>query len=500
MQKRFVSIWFRYLTTDWLCIRKPELFHVPFVFAASIHNRKVITAVNSIAEADGILTGMPVADAKAMVPQLEVFDEKQDRNTKLLKAIGEWCIRYSPTVALDAPDGLVLDVTGCTHLWGGELQYLQELIHRFKSKGYYIQIAMADTVGAAWALARYGTNGSVVESGKQAEALLSLPPAALRLEIEVLQRLQKLGLYNIRSFISMPRSVLRRRFGEGMLQRLSQALGSEEEPLVSIHLVEPYQERLPCLEPIRTASGIEIAIQKLLESLCQRLYKESKGIRKVVLKCYRVDGRIEQVEIGTNKASHHIPHLFKLFELKISSIEPALGIELFVIEATKVEEISPSQEALWLENAGKNMEELSELLDRLSARIGSEAIHRYFPDEHFWPERSIQLASSIIDKPAVIWPTEKSRPTLLLSRPDKIEVTAPIPDYPPMTFRYKGKLHYVKKSDGPERIEREWWLEAGEHRDYFQVEDEEGKRYWLFRSGHYSDTDTSDWFIHGFFA
>ncbi|WP_207424578.1 Y-family DNA polymerase [Desertivirga brevis] len=500
MQKRFVSIWFRYLVTDWLCIRKPELLHVPFVFATSIQNRKVITAVNSIAEADGIHTGMPVADARAMVPVLEVFDDKVDRNVKLLKAIGEWCIRYSPIVAINAPDNLVLDVTGCTHLWGGESQYLHELISRFKSRGYYIQTALADTVGAAWAMAHFGLNGSVIESGKQAEALLPLPPTALRLEMEVLERLHKLGLYQVRNFVSMPRSVLRRRFGEGILQRLSQALGTEEEPLSPIHIIEPYQERLPCLEPIHTVSGIEIAIQKLLDVLCQRLYKESKGIRKAVLRCYRIDGRIEQVAIGTNKATHHIPHLFKLFQIKISSIEPALGIELFVIEATKVEEISPSQEALWLENAGQNMEEVSELLDRLSARIGAECIHRYFPEEHFWPERSIKLAVSIIDKPTAIWPTDRYRPTLLLSKPEKIEVSAPIPDYPPMTFRYKDKLHYVKKSDGPERIEREWWLDPGEHRDYYQVEDQEGNRYWLFRSGHYSDTATSDWYIHGFFA
>lgn len=500
MQKRFVSIWLRYLTTDWLCIRKPELHNGAFVFAASIQNRKVITAVNPLAEADGIHPGMVVADAKAMMPELKVFDDKSERNFKLLKAIAEWCIRYSPIVAMDAPDGLILDVTGCTHLWGGESQYLQELIKRFNSKGYYIQAAIADTVGTAWAMAHFGSHGSVVDSGKQAEALLSLPPEALRLEIEVLQRLQKLGLSQIRSFITMPRSVLRRRFGEGILKRLAQALGTEEEPLTPIQVIEPYQERLPCLEPIRTAVGIEIAIHKLLESLCERLFKESKGLRKAVLKCYRIDGRVEQVEIGTNKASHHIPHLFNLFKLKIASIEPALGIELFVMEATKVEDISPSQEALWLENAGGNMEELSELLDRLSARIGSECIQRYFPDEHFWPERSIKLASSIIDKPAAIWPTERNRPTLLLNKPDKIEVSAPIPDYPPMTFRYKGQLHYIKKSDGPERIEREWWLDPGEHRDYYQVEDQEGKRYWLFRSGHYSDTASSDWFIHGFFA
>lgn len=498
MQKRFLSIWFRYLTTDWLSIRQPELSKLPLVFAIPERGRKIITAMNAPAQTEGIRQGMPVADAKAIVPGLQVFDEKPGRDLKLLKALGEWCIRYSPVVGIDPPDGLLLDISGCSHLWGGEASYREEIITRLKSKGYHVRAGIADTIGTASAIARFGKEPYIVEMGKQTEALLSLPAVALRLEANILQRLHKLGLHHITSFISMPRSVIRRRFGEGLLQRISQALGQEEEYLETIQVVDPYQERLSCLEPIRTATGIEIAIRRLLESLCERLQNEGKGLRIAILKCYRLDGKIEQVEIGTNKASNQVSHLLKLFALKISGIRPALGIELFTLDAAQLEEVPLLQEAIWTGSPGLENKELVELLDRLAAKIGMDKIHRYLPDEHFWPERSVKAVPSLTEKASTPWRTDRPRPTLLLSKPVLIEVTAPIPDYPPISFRYQGKLHYINKADGPERIEREWWIDAGDHRDYYQVEDEAGQRYWLFRSGHYGESQR--WFIHGFFA
>ena len=294
---------------------------------------------------------------------------------------------------------------------------------------------------------------------------------------------------------------MRRRFGEGFLLRFDQALGNEDEPLKYIQPVEPYIERLPCLEHIRTATGIEIAIKTLLEQLCRRLQDEGKGARALILKGYRVDGRIIAANIGTNGPSHHVGHLFKLFELKISSLEPDLGIELFTLEAQKVEDVEPGQEILWSpEGCGLDDVSLAELLDRITNKTGAGNIRRYLPQERYWPEQSIKPARSLKDKPATTWRTGRPRPSLLLPRPEPIEVTALIPDYPPMVFIYKNKIHQVKKADGPERIEREWWLDKGEHRDYYQVEDETGQRYWLFRSGHYSGNHSKQWFIHGFFA
>src|SRR6266487_3060526 len=427
MQKRFVTIWFRYLKTDWFTIRQRRFHNVPFVLASPDHGRMIITEANPLAQAQGINIGMALADARTIIPSLLFFDDKPELSVKLLKTIGEWCIRFTPIVSIDLPDGLILDATGCAHLWGGDEPYLKGIIMRLKNLGYNVRASLADTIGSSWAIAHFG-RASIIKPREQMAALLPLPSAALRLEQDILERLQK-----------------------------------------------------------------------LLEMLCHRLQQEQKGLRMACFKCYRIDGKLEKIDIGTNRASNNIVHLFKLFELKISSIEPALGIELFILEASKVEDALPVQEKLWERACGLDDVKIAELMDHLANKIGTNNIHRYLPDEHYWPERSVKPASSINDKADALWRSDKLRPIQLLSKPEPIEVTAPIPDYPPMLFRYKNKLHKIKKADGPERIEREWWLEEGPHRDYYRVEDEDGCRYWLFRSGHYTDK-TYQWFIHGFFA
>jgi protein ImuB len=499
MVKRFVSIWFRHLVTDWFALRQPQLRHTSFVLTAPSHGRMVITAANAIAQTKGVYKGMALADARAIIPSLQAMDEIPGLTNKLLNRLAGWCIRFTPFTSIDSPDGLILNVTGCSHLWGGDEPYLAEIIKRLEARGYQVRAAMADTAGTAWAIARYGKESFIIDSNQTIKALLPLPPEALRLEPGTIERLYKLGLRQIKDFIGMPRSALRRRFGPQLIHRLNQALGNEEEVIEPVQPIEPYQERLPCLEPIVTITGIEIALQRLLKALCHRLQQEQKGLRLSCFKCYRVDGKIEQVDIGTNRPSYNVNHLFKLFEIKLSTIEPDLGIELFVLEAPKTEDHSPLQEKLWESTCGLDSAGLSELLDRLAGKFGANHIHRYVPDEHYWPERSIKITSSLQEKPTTTWRTDRPRPLQLLPRPEPIVVTAPIPDYPPMLFRYKGKLHKIIKADGPERIEQEWWLQQGQHRDYYSVEDEEGNRYWLFRLGHYSD-QTYQWFIHGFFS
>ncbi|MEJ7677100.1 MAG: DNA polymerase Y family protein [Segetibacter sp.] len=497
MGRRFVSIWFRYLATDWFTLRQPQLCNTAFVLSAPSHGRMVVTAANALAETQGIHSGMVLADARAIIHGLQVLDDKSDLINRLLERIAEWCIRFTPFAAIDPPDGIVLDVTGCSHLWGGDEPYLNDIVNRLKARGYHVRAAITDTIGAAWAIARFGQS-LIINSGQQTEALLSLPPAALRLEAETIERLQKLGLRQIKDFISMPRSALRRRFGNHIISRLNQASGLEEEFIQPVQPIEPYQERLPCLEPIVTATGIEIALQRLLEALCQRLQKEQKGLRIVCFKSYRVDGKIEQVQIATNSPSHNVKHLFKLFEIKLPTIVPDLGIELFVLEAPKVEDQSSTQQKLWEAMLSLNNVQLSELIDRLAGKVGSNAIHRFLPNEHYWPERSFKHALSLQEQKTTEWELDRPRPMQLLATPENIEVTAPVPDYPPMNFRYKGKLHKIKKADGPERIEQEWWIQEGQHRDYYAVEDEEGCRYWLFRLGHYDEE--YQWFLHGVFA
>ncbi|RYY31312.1 MAG: DNA polymerase Y family protein [Chitinophagaceae bacterium] len=497
MSCRFVSIWFRHLKTDWFCRRDPALLQSTLILVGKDHGRMIVTAANLKAQAEGIYPGMAVADARAIFPGLTVLDDVPDLEHKLLKKLAEWCIRYSPVVAIDLPDGLLLDVSGCPHLWGSEEAYMKDIHGKLTALGYRVRAAMADTTGTAWAVARFGTGQGIIQPGEQVKALMPLPPSALRLETGTVERLLKLGLNTIQSFLAMPKSALRRRFGKDFLQKLDYATGNAIEFLEPVFIPEPYSQRLPAPDPIVNINGINIAIEKLLHELCGRMSAENKGIRQLRLKCYRVDGKVLNIEIGTHQATINIPHLTKLFETKTDQIEPALGIELFVMEAFSTEDLVAAQESFWSAPAHAG---LHQFIDRIANKSPSVQIRKYLPAAHYWPERSFIQAVSIDDAATEKWRIDKPRPVHLLKQPEAIGVSAPVPDYPPMLFRYKGKVHHVKKADGPERIEREWWIDEGPHRDYYAVEDQDGNRFWLFRSGHYDADKTYQWFIHGFFS
>ncbi|HVG12378.1 MAG TPA: DNA polymerase Y family protein [Flavisolibacter sp.] len=500
MQKRFISLWFHHLCTDWFALKQPALVGRPFVLSELSHGRMIITAANEVAERGGVAVGMSQADASAFVPSLEVLRDRPSLKQQLLHRLAEWCVRFTPTAATDQGSGLLLDVSGCTHLWGGEEAYLDDLVKRLKARGYSARAAMADTIGAAWALARFGNSCGIIPSGQQVAAIADLPAAALRLDIDVVERLDKLGLRQVKDFMSMPRSALRRRFGQQILQRLDQATGQEDEVINGVQPAEPYTGRLPCLEPITSRTGIEIALQQLLQEICKGLEGDGQGLRAATFRGYRVDGQAVGIQVGTARPTHNVDHLFSLLSTRLDSIEPALGIELFVLEASGVEDLHPAQTSIWESVGGLQDPRLSQLLDRITNKIGALVVQRFLPEEHWWPERSIKPAASLESQPQTAWTLSRPRPVELLEQPLAIEVTAPIPDYPPMLFRDKRGLHKIVKADGPERIEQEWWIEEGAHRDYYAVEDEEGRRYWLFRSGHYDADKKHGWFLHGFFA
>ncbi len=501
MQRRFLSIWFFCLSTDWFSNRDPHLRTIPFILSTPSNGRLVITALNPVASSLGLEKGMSLADARALIPSLEVLDNIPHLEGKLLNRFAHWAIRFTPVVSIDPPDGLILDITGCTHLWGGEKSYVNEITSKIQTLGYHVKTAIADTIGASWALAHYARPSQIIENDLYSENMMSLPPESMRLEPSITERLHKLGLKEIRDLLNLTRSSLKRRFGDTLIKRLNQGFGIEAEIIPFIVPVEPYEERLSSMEPIQTRKGIEIALQKLLETICHRLTMEQKGLRKCMFRCYREDGKTSEIAISTNSPSHHAEHLFKLFENDISTIRPGTGIEVFSVSAVVVEDLPSGQEKIW-ESAGGGLHDqrVSELYDRLMASRDVVAISRFLPAEHHLPEKSYKAAGSLSEQTTHAWKSNPARPLYVLSPPELIEVTAPIPDYPPMFFNYQGKRHKIIKADGPERVEQEWWIQRGRHRDYYAVEDEEGKRYWLFRSGHYDEQKTYKWFIHGLFS
>ena len=498
MSRRFLSIWFPHLRTDWFALRNLSLHGRPFVLHTRVHGRMMITATNTQAELKGIHKGLIFADARALVPDLEALDDEEELPSAILNELAAWCIRFTPTVAVDLPDGLLMEVTGCPHLWGGESQYVSAIESRLNAKGYDVRTAMAGTPRVAWAMARFAISGNRVGANEEWDALLRLPPEALRIEPDLAQRLHKLGLHSIGEFVKIPRHALRRRFGQSLLDQLDAAAGLRTEELNPVSVPASYEIRLPVLDPITSREGIEMALEKMLWQLCDQLYKNQKGLRSLLFRGFRVDGKTTEVKIGTNRPTCHVKHLIKLFENRLSSIEPGLGIELFLLEADDVEDNPLEQHHLWAQNDGLSDERLSELIDSFLMRGGIN-VSRYLPAEHYWPERSFEKATGLAEKPSAEWRNSTIRPVLMLDPPEKIEVTAPIPDYPPMLFIYAGNIHRIVHADGPERIEQEWWITEGQHRDYYRVEDQEGCRYWIFRLGHYHDTDYQ-WFIHGYFA
>jgi protein ImuB len=500
MGKRFVSVWFSHLHTDWFSLRDPSLSEQAFVLSTPSHGRMVISSTNPKADQLGIYRGMVVADARAIFPSLVVKDDIPDLSLRLLNRIGEWCIRFTPFVAADLPDGLIIEATGCAHLWRGEEEYIKDICNRLEKRGYKVKAALADTAAQAWAIARYGNKKISIVEGQMQEEFLQLPPEALRIDELTVEKLHKLGLTRIRSFIGMARPTLQKRFGNSILTRINQSTGAEIEVFTPIIPVEPYEERLPCLEPIITGTGIEIALRKLLEGLIGTLSKDQKGIRSAVFRSYAADGEKYDIDIETNRSSLNADHLYALFHLKLNTVIVSAGIELFTMTATRVEEYLSAQEKIWENSFGLSDIKLAELIDNIESRNGKQVVKRYLPAEHHLPEKSVKQASSLLEEPASAWKIIPQRPLHILKIPEKIEVTAPIPDYPPMMFRYKGKIHKITRADGPERIEQEWWVAKGRHRDYYAVEDDEGKRYWLFRSGHYDADKTYSWFIHGFFV
>lgn len=499
MGKRFVYIWFRYLHTDWFSIREPALKKIPFVLRTTVHGRMMIHDMNACAAALGIHKDMVLADARAIYPGLEVRDFPETLAPRLLKKLAIWCIRYAPTVAMDLPDGLVIDASGCPHLWDGEKPYLQQIHDRISDRGYEIRLAMADSICMARGLARYGDGNIILESGSMPAHFLQLPPEALQPDSLVTEKLHKLGLHRIDQLLLIPAASLKRRFGEGLILQLQKAMGYVHEAMDPVIPPESYEERLPCLEPVITGKGVEMALEQLLEKLCERLRAEQQGIREAVFTAWAIDGARYDITMATYSATINPKHLFKLFEIRLSTVKLEAGIEIFQLRATKWEEHLPRQEKIWDGSGGLMNVHLHELIDRLSHRSEGVQICRYLPAEHHLPERSWLATTSLAQEPTTAWKNLPARPLQLLHPPHPIDATAPVPDYPPMNFRYQGKLHKIIRADGPERIEQEWWIAEGRHRDYYAVEDESGNRYWLFRSGHYEEAQCR-WFLHGFFA
>ncbi|TVV74893.1 Y-family DNA polymerase [Sphingomonas solaris] len=420
--------------------------------------------------------------------------------------------RWSPTIAITTgatgPDGLWIDIGGVAHLFGGEQTMAQRILRFCQRAGFEARLAVAGTAGAAHALARYGpARLTLCPPGGEAEALAPLPPPALRLEAAQVDAARRLGFDTIGALIASPRGPLGRRFGTSLLARLDQALGRQSEPIVPIVPFRPPATLLRFVEPIATAEAIATALGEAMARLTGELAARGLGVRALLLVCLRVDGDEQPVRVGTARATRDAPHLLRLLTMRIETIEPGFGIEAIRLTATRTEPLGARLIDGGLDGGWGDTPpppDLAPLIDRIAGRIGARRLYRVGAVESDVPERSVRPAPPL--GTVAEWPTGWARPARLLAPPERLQhVLAELPDHPPRRFVWRGAHHRVTRGDGPERIHGEWWRRSGEAdavRDYYQVEDEAGARFWLYRRGDGLDPRTGDlsWHLHGVFG
>lgn len=477
----------------------------PLVLVGRDGRRRVVLAADAVAQAAGLRVGMPATKAQALVQGLVIQDADPAADAEALDRLAVWLLqRYAPIVAADPPDGVVIDSTGADHLHGGEAAMLGAIVTRLATSGLAARVAVADTWGAAHALARCAARPMlVIPPGGSASALAPLPLGALRLPYDVVAGLRVLGFDRIADLMAQPRAPLALRFGPQLGRRLDQALGQISEPIQPIRSSELVEVRCSFAEPIGAAETIARYVGKLVVQLCDALAAKGLGARRLDLICHRVDNRAQAVRIGMAIPVRDVRRLTRLLCDKIETIEPGFGIEVMTLAASVAEAMSAKQAVTsFIEEP---MADVSALIDTLTNRVGERRLYRVAPIASDVPERSVGRIPPMAPETGAAWQGRWPRPSRLLAQPEPIEAVALLPDHPPVAFTWRGNRCRVRRADGPERVFGEWWKHDAELvavRDYFRVEDDAGERYWIFRSGDGGDSATGShrWFLHGIFG
>ena len=535
LSRRILAVWLPWWATERLTRRRPEARERPFVTVSEVRGRMVVDATNLLARKAGLSPGMPLADARAVEPDVVAVPADPAGDLQALQLLGRWAFCFTPRVAPSPPDTLFLDVGGCAHLFGGEEALATKVREALNGFGLASRTALAGTPGAAWALSHYGSNGaggtttafpSVAGPDGTKDALADLPVAALRLEPGVAEALSSFGLDRIRALFDMESVELDARFGSGPSRRLAQALGHLEEPLAPLRPPAPLEACRAFAEPIARASDIRAAVDELLASLCRTLRRTEEGARRLRLTCRGVDGVRQSLVVGASRPRRRREALAPLFAEKLDQVRPGFGIEEIVLRAEVVEAVEAVQTG-WIGGADMvagyadaatadrgttpscadaasdwagapdcaDAEGLAGLLDRIGNRFGFGCIVRPWPRQSWLPERAVGKGS--LSSPAVsatCWPEGRRRPLRLLLPPEPVDVRIDEPRGLPVFFVRRRQACRVRAVAGPERLECEWWREDALPRDYYWAEDDEGRRYWLYQEG------PARWFLHGLFG
>jgi protein ImuB len=501
--KRVICVWLPNWPITRLSLTSPDCAAPdrPLAVVSVQGSKRRILTINRMAHERGVMAGQRLADAKAVAPDLVTVAADHEADNAALRALSRWAQRFTPSTAANAPGALWLDITGCARLWRGERRLVETLIEQLSARGIPCRVAVADTFGAAWGFARCTDRCHILPPGRHRGLLADLPLGALRLEAETLASLRRMGLATIGQVMALPRAQLAKRFAD-LLPRLDQALGDAPEAIAFEQPPSPWFESATFADFISTPEDMRRAIDLLAGRLCRRLAEAGRGGKRFEARFFGADNSIQRIDIATSLAGRDAKAIVRLLAPRLETIDPGFGIEAVTLRASRVEAITDQQ--ISLEGRSDTLADIAPLIDKLGNRLGFDNVWRCAVAESHLPERSVAQIAATAAPQRQVWQNGGARPIRLLSRPELIEVTAAIPDYPPRQFRWRRVTHKVRRAEGPERLAPEWWLERGEQpaeaRDYYRVEDECGARFWLFRDGRYDEAGGSRWYIHGFLA
>ena len=469
--------------------------------------------IHAATDAAQVRSGTRLTDARALDPGLVAVAADLAGDAALVGRLARWAGRWSPLVEVDGTDGpssslgtgLRLDVSGCAHLFGGEAGLCRDVEHRFAGLGLSVRVAVAETAGAAWALARFG---GAAPGRALADALAPLPVAALRLPPGPTRTLERLGLKTIGELAGVPRRSLARRFREAdnPLDALDRMLGRKPEPLTAAPFEPPPRALLRLAEPVAEPGAAGAALDLLVPGLVAQLEARQLGARRLALSGFRVDGSVGQASVATALPSREPKHLARLLADKAAAIDPGFGFDGFALEASWCEPLGAAQDSLVEEPSGTR--EVALLIDRLSVKLGTAKVRRPQARASHVPERASEWRAGMAEgdrpSPSPSRQQEGGRPQRLLDMPEAITVIYATPEGLPRRFVWRRAVHDIARVEGPERISPEWWRERGNARlrDYYRVEDISGRRYWIFREGVHGDGrgGVPVWYLHGLFG
>ncbi len=518
--RRYLALWLPFLPTDRLRLARcgngaPQDEDTPFALVEKQNGAQRLYALTPAALRQGLAPGLSLADARARLPQLAVAEADHPADAKILALLAARCERHTPLTALDEPHGLVLDVTGCAHLFGGEAGLFARVLQDMEALGFCVRAALATTPDAARALARFSAGG-VFTPEAEAAAITRAPLAALEMEDEILLALSRAGLKTLGDVAARSSRAFASRFGAGFSRKIERLFGREDVRIKPLRPPPDCMVERHFADPLSQGEQVEAALSDLMLETALLLERRGQGGRVFEASFFRADGVVRRLQVETLRPTRDPKILLRLFHEKLEvladPLDPGFGFDALRLAVPCAEKFALTQVDFSGAAAQETERELSELLDRLTTRFGRERVLRFVHLDTHEPERESPAVPVALATPAE-WPAPAPgeppvRPLTLFDPPQPIEVLALAPDGPPARFHWRKKSHDVLRAEGPERIASEWarldpapFGPEAPTRDYYSVEDVEGHRFWLFRRGLYErGDDTPRWFLHGLFA